>query len=144
MIHVTGVKDRSLSAYILNPFELYLTDTTVDGGAFICVPGVHRKIGQWMQTLPQDMNPLRPNKQSQLFLDFEQWLEALPADAEDIKRELMSLGTKPIPAQAGDLIIWHSGLPHGADRNRAEHPRVAQYMKCFQPKKRMRRPEIIA
>ena len=110
---------------------LYLTDTTVDGGAFICVPGVHRKIGQWMQTLPQDMNPLRPNKQSQLFLDFAQWLEALPADAEDIKRELMSLGTKPISAQAGDLIIWHSGLPHGADRNRAEHPRIAQYMTMF-------------
>ena len=29
---------------------------------------------------------------------------------------------------AGDLVIWHSALPHGASPNRAEVPRVAQYI----------------
>ncbi len=84
---------------------LYLTDTAADGGAFICVPGFHRKL--------------------------EAWLANLPADADPRKQDLMSLGATPIPGKAGDLIIWHSSLPHGAGLNTGRYPRVVQYITMF-------------
>ncbi len=84
---------------------LYLTDTVADGGAFICVPGFHRKL--------------------------EAWLANLPADADPRKQDLMSLGATPIPGKAGDLIIWHSSLPHGAGLNTGRYPRVVQYITMF-------------
>ena len=87
---------------------LYLTDTTVDMGAFTCVPGFHRKI--------------------------EKWLGALPPDADPRKQDLMGLGAKGIPGKAGDLIIWHSSLPHGAGQNTAKDPRVAQYITMYPAK----------
>jgi hypothetical protein len=84
---------------------LYLTDTAADGGAFICVPGFHRKL--------------------------EAWLANLPADADPRKQDLMSLGATPIPGKAGDLIIWHSSLPHGAGLNTRRYPRVVQYITMY-------------
>ena len=84
---------------------LYLTDTTAEMGAFTCVPGFHRKT--------------------------EAWLEILPADADPRKQNLMSLGPKPVPGKAGDLIIWQGALPHGAGQNIAKQPRVVQYIAMF-------------
>ena len=60
---------------------LYLTDTAADGGAFICVPGFHRKL--------------------------EAWLTNLPTDADPRKQDLMSLGATPIP---GKQVISSSGI----------------------------------
>ena len=84
---------------------LYLTDTAANQGAFTCVPGFHRKL--------------------------EAWLQELPPDADARKQDLESLGAQPIPGAAGDLIIWHSALPHGSSPNTAERPRVAQYITMF-------------
>ena len=89
---------------------LYLTDTAADGGAFICVPGFHRKL--------------------------EAWLVNLPADADPRKQDLMSLGATPIPGKAGDLIIWHSSLPHGASLNTRRYPRIVQYITMFPVKEK--------
>lgn len=110
---------------------LYLTDTVKEGGAFTCVPGFHRKLEAWMETLPADSDPLKQDKDGSVFHNYETWLEKLPASADSIKQELMGLGTKPVPAKAGDLIIWHSSLPHGAGHNRAVRPRVVQYLTQF-------------
>ncbi len=82
---------------------LYLTDTAADQGAFQCVPGFHRKI--------------------------EAWLAGLPPGADPRQQDLAALGAIPIAGKAGDLIVWHQALPHGASPNRAARPRVVQYLK---------------
>jgi hypothetical protein len=81
---------------------LYLTDTPAEQGAFQCVPGFHRRIEDWVRSLPQGANPR--------------------------DQDLTALGAVPIAGRAGDLIVWHHALPHGASPNRGERPRVVQYL----------------
>ena len=81
---------------------LYLTDTAANQGAFTCVPGFHNKI--------------------------EDWINGLPEGADPKQQDLVSLGVVPVPGKAGDLVIWHSALPHSAGINTADRPRVAQYI----------------
>ena len=81
---------------------LYLSDTPAHQGAFICVPGFHRRI--------------------------DAWLDALPEDADPRQQDLLALGTERIGAEAGDLVIWHTALPHSASTNRGTRARVAQYI----------------
>jgi hypothetical protein len=84
---------------------VYLTDTSATQGAFTCVPGFHRRV--------------------------EGWLKSLPAGANPRQQDLEGLGTKPIAAEAGDLIIWHHALPHGSSPNRATRPRMVHYLTMF-------------
>jgi len=84
---------------------LYLTDTADNQGAFSCVPGFHRRL--------------------------ERWLAELPAGADPRARATAELQATPISGDAGDLIIWHQALPHGATPNRAVLPRVVQYLNMF-------------
>lgn len=81
---------------------LYLTDTTADQGGFQCIPGFHRHLDEWEKTQPPDRDPRRGD-----FTGYE---------------------VKPIPGKAGDLLIWHSLLPHGNGRNLTNRPRLAQYI----------------
>jgi hypothetical protein len=81
---------------------LYLTDTEANQGAFRCVPGFHKRIESWLNGLPAGANPR----------------------AEDLEKP----GAIPIAGRAGDLIVWHQALPHGASANRASKPRVVQYI----------------
>jgi phytanoyl-CoA dioxygenase PhyH len=84
---------------------LYLTDTPAHQGAFSCIPGFHRKLEAWLKSLPPDVDPPR------------------------LARELP--GAIPIGGKAGDLVIWHSALPHGSSPNTAQRPRMAQYISMF-------------
>jgi hypothetical protein len=81
---------------------LYLVDVAGNQGAFSCVPGFHRRI--------------------------EAWLASLPPGAEPRTQDLDALGRVAIAGRAGDLIIWHHALPHGSSPNRAERPRIVQYL----------------
>jgi hypothetical protein len=81
---------------------LYLAETPANQGAFTCIPGFHRKLEAWLRSLPEG------------------------ADPRKLGRELP--GATPIGANAGDLIIWHSALPHGSSPNSAQRPRMAQYI----------------
>ena len=81
---------------------LYLTDTTENQGALTLVPGFHNYIEKWLDSLPSETNPT--------------------------EEDLHSLGSKPIAANAGDLIIWHKFLPHGASSNTTNTPRLVQYI----------------
>jgi hypothetical protein len=83
---------------------LYLTDTAADQGAFTCVPGFHRTIGNWLKSLPEGANP---------------------------RQQDMAGLAKPIAGRAGDLIVWHHALPHGSSPNRNTIPRVVQYLTMF-------------
>lgn len=80
---------------------LYLADTAEDQGAFTCIPGFHKRLKPWLASLTQDEDP------RQVILNYE---------------------AKPIAASAGDMIIWHHHLPHGASPNLAIRPRVVQYI----------------
>jgi Phytanoyl-CoA dioxygenase (PhyH) len=81
---------------------LYLTDTAANQGAFTLVPGFHRRINDWLGQLPAGTDPR--------------------------KVDLAPFGPQPIAAHAGDFIIWHHALPHGASPNRANSPRLVQYL----------------
>ncbi len=82
---------------------LYLADTPGNQGAFTCIPGFHRKLESWLKSLPSDANP------------------------RHVVREYQEQA-EPIAGKAGDLVIWHSALPHGSSPNSAERPRMAQYI----------------
>ncbi len=82
---------------------LYLVDTPGNQGAFTCIPGFHRKLEEWLKDLPSDADPRR------------------------VIREYQNEGV-PVAGKAGDLVIWHSALPHGSSPNSAERPRMAQYI----------------
>jgi hypothetical protein len=84
---------------------LYLIDTEPEQGAFTCVPGFHRRIADW--------------------------LASLPAGADPRTQDLHALGSKPIAGRAGDLVIWHDALPHGASPNRGRMPRIVQYITMY-------------
>jgi hypothetical protein len=81
---------------------LYLTDTPAHQGAFSCIPGFHRTLGEWRKDLPAGEDPRRA-----------------------ICRHP---GFTPIAGEAGDLVIWHQALPHGSSPNRGTKPRVVQYI----------------
>ncbi len=84
---------------------LYLTDTPPEQGAFTLVPGFQR----WG----------------------DDWLKALPAGADPRRQDLYALGPRTIGGKAGDLIIWHQALPHGASPNRGTRPRMVLYINMF-------------
>ena len=83
---------------------LYLTDTGADQGAFSCVPGFHLKLRQWLGSLPADAEP------------------------RELVREHFGDQAVAVEGGAGDLVIWHSALPHGSSPNHAGVPRIAQYI----------------
>ncbi|MGI2205388.1 phytanoyl-CoA dioxygenase family protein [Shewanella oncorhynchi] len=85
---------------------IYLTDTGEEQGAFCCVPGFHLKIEEWL--LEQNKPDIELQQQ-----DWHRWQ------------------VKPIAAKAGDLIIWHHALPHGASPNRGTLPRMVQYINFY-------------
>ena len=84
---------------------LYLTDTPPEQGAFTLVPGFHRRI--------------------------EDWIKSLPPGADPRSQDMHALGSQPIGGRAGDLVIWHQALPHGSRPNRGTRPRMVQYINMF-------------
>ncbi len=97
---------------------LYLADTSADQGGFQCVPGFHNRFDEWVQTQPADRDPWRP--------------------------DLTGLDVQAIPGKAGDLLIWHSLLPHGNGRNSSDQPRLCQYITMFPPRGEEERKQRIA
>ena len=84
---------------------LYLTDTSKEQGALTLVPGFHHKLKDWLSNLKEGQDPQQ--------------------------QDLHALGSKPIAANAGDLIIWHHALPHGSSPNKAKRPRIVQYINYY-------------
>lgn len=84
---------------------LYLTDTAADQGALTLVPGFHHRLDAWLDAIGEG----------------------------DPRRIDLDEAAVPIPAGAGDLVIWRQDLPHGASPNRSSRPRMAQYVNYYSP-----------
>jgi ectoine hydroxylase-related dioxygenase (phytanoyl-CoA dioxygenase family) len=84
---------------------LYFTDTPPEQGAFTLVPGFQRWGEAWLKRLPPGANPRQQN--------------------------LYALDPRAIGGRAGDLVVWHQALPHGASPNRGTRPRMVQYVNMF-------------
>ena len=69
---------------------------------FRSVPGFHRRLEEWLHTLPPDV------------------------DARDMAKR--TLESEAVSGKAGDFVIWHQALPHCATPNRGEKPRLVQYL----------------
>ena len=50
------------------------------------------------------------------------------ADPREVVREEFGDQAVAIEGGAGDLVIWHTALPHGSSPNTGTRPRVAQYI----------------
>lgn len=86
---------------------LYLTDTAANQGALTLIPSFHKIIETWLSTLPNHCNPRE--------FDFSCF-------------EKIS-----IAANAGDFIIWNHKLPHSSSPNKANLPRLVQYINWYAP-----------
>jgi len=84
---------------------LSLVDVPADAGGLQVVPGFHRRFDEWVKTQPADRDPRAP--------------------------DMRGLELKSLAMKAGDLVIWHSLLPHGTGRNNSSRPRLAQYITMF-------------
>jgi hypothetical protein len=84
---------------------LYLTDTPPEQGALTLVPGFHRRLADWLSTLAPGADPHH--------------------------EDLHALGSVPVGANAGDMVIWHHALPHGSRPNLGTRPRIVQYINLF-------------
>lgn len=84
---------------------LYLTDTPPEQGALALVPGFHRRLPDWLKSLPPGTNPR--------------------------EQDFAALGARPIGGRAGDLLIWHQGLPHGPTPNLGTQPRLVHYINMY-------------
>ena len=83
-----------------------LTDAPAGAGGFRCVP--------------------------ELLRDRAGWRERHPGATEwDI--DLEGHEPTPVPARAGDLIVFDAMLPHGTEGNGADAPRLAQYVTMTPP-----------
>jgi ectoine hydroxylase-related dioxygenase (phytanoyl-CoA dioxygenase family) len=61
----------------------------------------------------------------------EAWLKEIPAGDDPRAVAARELRAIPIVRGAGDLIVWHQALPHGATPNLGRWPRVVQFLNMF-------------
>ena len=82
---------------------LYCNDCGDEDGAWRCVPGFHRNFNRWVARQPRDQ----------------------PLDIARLEGD-PSWAVKNVAASAGDLVIWHSFLPHGNSQHTGSMPRIGQ------------------
>lgn len=87
---------------------LYLSDTPVERGGFCCVPGHHKLITRWAES--------------------REAIPGAPIEGKRTPEKKSEIQIVPIPAEAGDLVIWDTRLLHGNGRNLSDQPRLAQYI----------------
>jgi len=78
---------------------LFLTDAGYGQGTFECVPSIFRSL--------------------------DRYFASHPGPAVDAPVDLAGHDVVEVPAQAGDLVIWSSRLPHHGGRNRGPCPRIS-------------------
>jgi hypothetical protein len=104
--HVRSVRDAVGPLSFGLQGILYLTDTPPEHGALCLVPGFHRRLDGWLESLPRGSTPM------------EQLAVA----------ELRGCSLQRVGGKAGDLVIWNNTMPHGATINMGDAPRMVQYI----------------
>ena len=64
-------------------------------------------------------------------------IEGMNPEWKDLSAEAV-----PIAARAGDMVLWHAALPHGASANRGTRPRMVQYIAWYPPERSDQRPWV--
>jgi hypothetical protein len=122
------------------PFEVQgliaLTDCGEGEGGFHCLPELYKGPDRWLDGLPT-------GKAFYSSFGYERyenewgkgaWAVEWQAEGYSYGREPYRWLVKAIPLQAGDLLVWHSCLPHGSAPNLGDKPRLCQYVTMFPPK----------
>ncbi|MBL8212884.1 MAG: phytanoyl-CoA dioxygenase family protein [Bryobacterales bacterium] len=81
-----------------------------DRGGFQCIPEIYRNLRTW----------LKENLRTDEVFDFRH-------------AALRHPGTIQVEANAGDIIIWSTKLPHGSAVNRSSQPRMAMFVTLQPP-----------
>jgi len=81
---------------------VYLTDTPADKGAFAMVPSLFRMLDTWLATPRSDAEIRRPDVSGHALV--------------------------PVPGARGTLVVWNRRMPHTSLANRAQTPRLVQYV----------------
>lgn len=90
---------------------LALSNCSIGGGSFCCIPGFHKEWRQWcIKNSDKRVPP------SITFVRFK--------DKEMIKSRLIE-----VPVEAGDFVIWTLLLPHTGEINKSGKWRLAQYIR---------------
>jgi len=92
---------------------LYLADVAENSGGFHCIPKFHNHFRDWAARCPAG--------------------EITPPDVLNDPALMARYPVKRVVANAGDLVIWHSLLPHGSSVNTSDSPRIAQFLTMFPP-----------
>eukprot|EP01052_Picozoa_sp_SAG31_P013268 SAG31_NODE_795_length_12036_cov_28.879953_4_plen_443_part_00 len=97
---------------------LYLRDTVAQAGAFRCVKGFHRRFEEWAASYGGDAGwPTAQGGAGALN-------HPLPSSIVPAFGEFSDVG-----GAAGDLLIWHSYVPHGTAPNAThDNVRLAMYV----------------
>ncbi len=89
--------------------QVYLADTTDRGGGFRCIPGfMPPHFDEWIATQPEGEG-----------IDFNK----VP--------EQTDFAVESIAAEAGDMVVWNSYLPHGNGDNHEASCRLTAYCTMF-------------
>ena len=96
---------------------LNLIDARVEDGGFLCIPGFHKHLSEWV-ALPEN------RLYGEDMADAYDYLEVPAGDP-------MQAWTQPVPMRAGSLLVWNSELPHCNFPNDSDRFRMVQYVKCF-------------
>lgn len=90
--------------------ELLLEDMPANAGGFQCISGFHLRVADWVAQQPEGA-PVRVPSLDDPFMAGEKLTH--------------------VEGKAGDLLIWHSFLPHGSCRNESMQPRMMQLITMF-------------
>ena len=92
---------------------LYLADVAENSGGFHCIPRFHNHFRDWAARCHAG--------------------EITPPDVLNDAELMARYPVKRVVANEGDLVIWHSLLPHGSSVNTSDSPRIAQFLTMFPP-----------
>jgi hypothetical protein len=96
---------------------LNLIDARKEDGGFLCVPGFHRHLAEWV-ALPENQS---------VRADLIEAFDFVTVPKDDPMQEHV----RPVPMRAGALLVWNSELPHCNYSNDSDRFRMVQYVKCF-------------
>ena len=109
---------------------LNLIDAREQDGGFLCVPGFHKHLQEWVAAQPVVGHGLKDDQGAQ-----GAQAQSRPAAAYDFcevpSADPMIGHAQRVPMRKGALLVWNSELPHCNYSNDSNRFRMVQYIQCF-------------